>query len=364
MLNQLIWDSILETGKISKITEFPRKYDLSNSMDIKETGRPTLEQITEILDLVRGLDSETAVILPTGFLYNIDARTVRKNMKPIMLRRIYTKRKAIEEQITPIKLLKEKIEELRKAYLLNPESLLNDFAGINYRGIRDGKIKNYLLSDCIEAFQYAKKAAPLIQIKRYDTLENLLKSKASRNLSFKDKAEIRRELLKIRKRKIMVPEKARQIILTRQAERVAKVPSKSERGKFYTMKFRRLPVSFTSEDKEFYASWTDFYTEPSCNCADKSWFISYLRQNQIWHCVHEISAFRKAIAEDWNNKQPVKQPYIATSPFFKPSKQIIELYIKWKNQVFTKKNQYKHLAKVYEDNWILKDVVRGKVDLL
>jgi hypothetical protein len=70
------------------------------------------------------------------------------------------------------------------------------------------------------------------------------------------------------------------------------------------------------------------------------------------------------VAEDWKNKKPAKQPYIATSPFFKPSKEIIELYNKWKNQVFTKKeNHYGNLAKVYRDIWLMKDVIRNKVDL-
>lgn len=366
MLNQIVWDNILEASKFPRISEFSRRYDLSESMIINKTGKPSIEQTIDILDMVRNLDYETAVVLPEGFLYDIDARTVRKNVRPIMLRRIYTKTKAIEEQITPTKLIKEKIDKLQECYLLNSESLLEDFAGINYRGIRDGKIKNYLISDSIEGFQHAEKAGPLIHIKRYDTLENLLKSKASRKLSFEDKAKIRRELLKIRKRKIMVPEKARKIILTKQAERVVeKVPSRSEKGKYYNnIKFRKIPVSFIPDDKEFYASWTDFCTEPSCNCKDKVWFISYLKPGQIWHCVHEIAAFRKSIAEDWNEGKPAKQPYMATSPFFKPSKKTIELYTKWRNQVFTKKeNNYGNLAKVYRDIWLLKDVIRGKVDL-
>lgn len=365
MLEQEIWDRILEANKFPAISEFSRKLDLNESITIEESGKPNLEQTIEILDIVRNLDSETAVVLPEGFLYNVEARTVRKNVRPITLRRIKTKKEAIESEVTPVKLIKEKIKELQERYLSKPESLLDDYAGINYRGITDRKIKNYLVSDCIEGFLHAQTAKSLIQIKRYDTLEELLKDKKA--LPLEERAAIRRELLKIRKRKMMVPEKARKIILTKQAERVViRIPSRSEQGKYYTnIRFRRLPESFSDEDKEFYASWTDFYTEPSCNCEDKTWFISYLRPGQIWHCVHEIAAFRKAISEDWRGEHPIKQPYIATSPFFKPTKKAIEIYIKWRNQVFAKKgNQYRHLAKVYTDIWLLKEVIRKEIELL
>ncbi len=365
MENIEVWKKAIEENRLPGISKFKNKIELE--MNIYESGKPALEQIIDILNSIEKLDSETALLLPENFLYKINPRTIRKNARTISLRRIDTKQEAIEKEITPQKLITEKINEMRERFQKNPETLSEDYIGINYKGIRDKKIKNYLISDGIEGFLYYKKISPLIKIKRYDTLEELLRSKSSKEISFEDKASIKRELLKIRKRKMLVPEKAREIILTRQAERVVeKIPSRSELGKFYTnIKFRRLPLSFSEEDKEFYSAWTDFYAEPSCNCNDKTWFISYLRPNQIWHCVHEISAYRKAISEDWQNNQPIKQPYISASPFFKPSEQAIEFYLKLKNQVFAKKeNLYAHLAKAYIDIWLEKQVRRGKIELM
>lgn len=378
-----VWERIMAANRLPTITEFPIKKDLNEFMTIMETGKPTLEQTLDILDLVAELDHETALILPEGFLYRVDARTVRKNVKPIALRRITTKKEAIEQEITPEKLIKEKIEEMRNRYNRDNETLREDYAGISYRGITDRKIKNYLLSDAVGGYLYSKIASALIKINRYDTLESLLKSKEAKKFSDEEKAtitrmsraETRHELLKIRQRKMLteVPEKPRRIILTKQAERaVLTVPSTSEAGKFYgNIKFRKLPEVFPDDkypelNKEFHATWTDFYTEPSCNCDDKMWFITYLRPNQIWNCVHEIAAFRKAIAMDWQGNQPTTypNPYIATSPFFKPTEKAIDFYMKLRNQVFVKKEEYKHLAKVYLDIWLEKQVRRGKLELL
>lgn len=383
-MTENVWERILQPNKLPNITDFPNKIDLNDVMTIRESGKPTLEQIITILDEIEHLDNETALVLPEGFIYRVDARTVRKNVRPIALRRIRTKKEAIEQEITPEKLIKEKIEEMRARYLSNPETLRDDYAGISYKGITDRKIKNYLLSDAIEGYLHAKTAGVLIKINRYDTLESLLKSKEFKELSEEEratvtrltKAETRYEILKIRKRKMLteVPEKVRRIILTKQAERaVLMVPSTSKAGKFYeNIKFRKLPEAFPDDkypdlNKEFYASWTDFYTEPSCNCDDKMWFITYLRPNQIWNCVHEIAAFRKAIAMDWQGNQPITypNPYIATSPFFKPTQKAIDYYMKERNQLFVKKgDDYRHLAKVYLDIWLEKQLRRGKLELL
>ena len=362
------WERILNANKLPSISEFSTKIDLNESMTITRTGKPGLDQIIEILNLVNGLDEQTALVLPEGFLYRIDARTVRKNLRPLKLRRINTKHEAIEQKITPQKLINEKIEQMRRAYELNPESLCEDYAGINYRGITRRENKNYLFSDNVEGFLHSKIASTLIQVRRYDTLESLLRSKDSRRLSKEDRLSIRRELLKVRKRKMLTSEKARRIILTGNAERVVRVPSRSEYNKFYEIKFRRLPVSFSLNDKEFYATWTDLWTEPSCNCDEKKWYIKYvIDPKEIIHCVHEIAAFRKTLNDDWGRGTPITHPspFIATSPFFKPTQDYIDYYMRWKNQVFAKKgNSYEHLSKVYIDIWTEKQVRRGKIELL
>ncbi len=373
---QAVWNNILEASRFPRITEFSRRYDLNESMTISESGKPDLEQTIDILDMVRNLDSETAVVLPEGFLYNLNARTVRKNTRPIMLRRVYTKREALENQITPEKLIKEKIEEMRVCYQSRPETLKEDYVGINYLGFKSKESKVYLICDAIRGYLHAKNAGKLIEIRRFDTLESFLKGKKTRDKeTIQAKYAIRRELHKIKKRKMLteVPEKVRRNILTKQSERVVKrMPSTSEERKFYrNIKFRLLPQKFPDDkypelNKEFYIRWFDLKTEPSCNCEEKTWLINNIMPGVIWQCVHEITAFREFIERDWKNGKPATypDPYIATSPFFKPSKQTIEIYTKWRNQIFTKKeNHYGHLAKVYCDIWLLKDVVRGKVNL-
>ncbi|UZE94116.1 MAG: hypothetical protein IB618_00880 [Candidatus Pacearchaeota archaeon] len=380
-----VWDRIIDASKLPNISDFSTVYDMNENeeMEIKESGKPTLEQTVEILHLVAVLDSESAIILPNGFTYRVDARTVRKNVRPIMLKRIRTKREAIEQEITPSKLAREKIEKMRFRYQIKPETLREDYAGINFVGITDKKIKNYLISDAIEGYLHAKNASSLIEIQRWDTLESLLKErKYQERLSFQEKLALKRvtmrkEILKMGSRKktlTEVPEKPRRIILTREAVRVAKkVPSTSERGKFYKeIRFRRLPEVFPDNEypelnKEFYAAWTDFWIEPPCTCQDKTWFISYIRPNQVWYCIHEIAAFRKALSMDWQEGRPVTypDPYIATSPFLRLSQDYINYYMKWKKQVFIKKrNSYQHLAKVYLDIWPEKQVRRGKIELL
>jgi|AntAceMinimDraft_18_1070375.scaffolds.fasta_scaffold34450_1 hypothetical protein len=375
MENEIVWNKIIKSSRFPKIKEFPRKYDLSKIMNIRETGKPNLEQTIQILDLVRNLDYETAVILPEGFLYNVNARTVRKNVKPIMLRRIYTKHEAIENQITPEKLIKEKIEQMRTHYQLKPETLGEDYAGINYLGFKSKESKIYLISDAIRGYLHAKNAGELIEIKRFDTLESFLKNKKTNDKeTIQAKYAMRRELHKIKKRRMLTetPEKVRRNLLTKQSERIVKIPSTSEKGKFYrNIKFRLLPQKFPDDkypelNKEFYIRWFDLKTEPSCNCEEKTWLINNIMPGVIWQCFHEITAYRALINSDWKDGKPITHPdpYIATSPFFKPSPKTIDFYLKLRNQVFTKKeNHYGHLDKVYRDIWLLKDVVRGKIDL-
>lgn len=362
------WENILKANKLPSIKSFHKQIDLSQDMTIFDEGKPNLEQIITILDFIERLEQEDVLILPEGFLYNLNARTVRKNIQSLKLKRISTKHEAISQEITPQKLIKNEIEFLRSYFKKNPESLGKDYGGINYRGITDKKNKTYLISDAIEGYLHAKNAERLIQIKRYDTLEMLLKSKSAKSLSLQERAEIKRAILKIRNRKMMIPEKARQIILSGKAERIVKIPSTSEQDKFYEMRFRRLPVSYSEQNKEFYATWQDTWLEPCCNCKDKMWYIKYINvAGEIIHCIHEIAAYRALINADWKNWKPVTSPnpYIATSPFFKPSKKTIDFYMRLRNQVFaTKEGRHEHLAKIYIDSLIVKQASRGKFELM
>jgi len=363
------WEKILEANKQPSIKSFQYKIDLTQDMRILDSGKPNLEQIIIILDSIERLDQETALILPEGFLYEaINARTLRKNVQPLKLKRIKTKQEAINEEFTLQKSIKEKIESLRSDFKKNPESLREDYGSINYRGITDKKNKTYLISDAIEGYLHAKNAEPLIQIRKYDTLEELLKSKSAKSLSPQERAEIKRVILKIKNRKMMTPEKARKIILSGKAERIVKVPSTSEQGKFYEMRFRRLPVSYSEKDKEFYATWPDTWLEPGCHCGHKKGYIKYVNvAGEIFHCVHEIAAYRALINADWKKGKPITfpNPYVATSPFFKPSQKTMDFYMKLRNQIFvTKESRYEHLAKIYLDIWLEKEVRKGKIELV
>jgi hypothetical protein len=377
------WTRIINESKQPALDKFKNRNDLS-SQQIVQTGKPSLDQILLVLDsLQKNWDSETAIILPQRILYVVSPATVEKNIKPIMIRRIKTKKEAIIEKAAPEKLIREAFEELRQKFNKNPETLMEDYAFINYKGITDKKTKNYLISDAIKGYLHAKNSGSLIVIKRYDTLENFIETKDYKSLDIHDKRTVfdvsraikRKEIEKIRNRKMLtdMPEKVRNIILTKQSERIAvQVPSIKIVGKYHnSIKFRKLPQQFPDEkypelNNEFYATWTDFYAEPSCNCENKTWFINYVSPNQIRHCVHEISAYRAMIAQDWQNKQPTTfpNPFIAASPFFKPTKEAVDFYRKLKNHVFVKiGEEYIHLPKVYINTFLVKQHIRGKINL-
>jgi len=379
------WERIIKDSKKPSLEEFKNWRDLSD-LQIIETGKPNLDQILLILDSIQNCyDPQTAIILPERILYTISQRDVEKNVRPITLERIRTKKEAIERLITPEVLIREAFAKLRGKYLENPETLMMDYAFINYVGITDRKIKNYLVSDAIKGYLHAKNSGPLIIIRRYDTLENFIETKDFRSFDIHNKRVVfdlsravkRKEIEKIRRRKMLtdLPKKVREIILTKQSERVVlRIPSIEHFGEYQSsIKFRKLPQQFPDDkfpelNRQFHAVWTDFYTEPSCNCEDKTWFINYIAPNQIWFCVHEIAAYRKMVASDWQNGQPTTfpNPFIAASPFFKPKDEAIRNYYVLKNQVFVKNNdgQYYHLPEVYVSIWLEKQARRGKIDLL
>lgn len=421
------WENLMKKYKLPPITNFRFRIDLTeaDAMQIRESGKLSLEQLTIILDSIERLDENTSLVLPQKILYELDPKYVKKNCKRIMLKRIYSKKEAIENELTPQKLIKEKIYELREKYERDNSSLVKDnYAFINYRGITDKKTKNYLIVDAIEGYLLCNDANGLIKTKRYDTLEALLKLKHLQ-LPREERAFIRREIMKIRRRETLTEKERkragfiREIILNKQAVRIALVPSKHIKNLFYRMKFNKLPLKFNDGlipdlEKLYYATWTDLHIEPACNCEDKAYFINYINPGEIYHCVHEIAAFRKFIKEDWKDwtrrdesrregdesgneregktgeairaggvggtggadESYNKNPCIATSQFFKPSKQAIEYYLKLRNQVFVKKviqhgetwtsiyEHLEHLPKIYIELFLEKQVRRAKIELM
>jgi hypothetical protein len=369
------WRELKEKFKRPSKNAFRREIDLSDTQ-LEDTGKLTLEQLIYILDTIKRADEDEAIVLPSSIQYTLDPRYVLKNLERIELRRIKSKRKAIEEGAEPLKLIAEKIEELREKYLRDSKMLVEkEYGWINYRGIIDKKNKNFLASDAIEGYLLEKEAGNLIKVKRYDTLEQLLKNPS---LSQEERRRIAQEARKIKKRKtltqkeIETPGFIREEILNKQAERIVKVPSRSKIGTYYRIRFRKLPLKyndgkFSELDKLFLAQWTNLYTEPSCNCEEKMWFINYIKPGELYHCVHEIAAFRRCIRDDY--REHALPPYIATSQFFKPTQEAIEFYKKLRNQVFVKKvsydqNQnphfsYEHISKPYVESLLIKQVIRG-----
>jgi len=371
------WEQILAENKLPTITGFSNVRDLSEDVQIEDVGKLTLEQVCTILDHVDRLDEFSAIVLPKTVLYRVDARTVRKNVRQVELRRLRSKREAIQERATPEGLIKERLAELHTEYKKDPEKLLVDYGGINYRGITSRMNHNYSISDSIRGYLHAQLADDLIHVERYDRLESLLVGTMT-GVPASEKAAIRAVLLKIRNRATMtdklkkIPESARKIILTRQSERIVGVPSTSHQGFHPNIRFRRLPLAFPDDaypdlNKEYHASWTDVTTQPSCNCQDKTWFITYLKPGETWHCVHEIAAFRAMAQREWKAGKPTTSPdpYIAASPFFKPTQAAIDFYHRLRNQVFVNMGERsEHLPYVYIDLLLMKQAVRGKLKLL
>lgn len=381
-----LWDRIAEFTKLPSRENFSELIDLTE--DVQLENWPYEEKIKYILDRIGSLDSNAALFLPEQILFKVDARTVMKNSKQLKLRRIKSRKEAIENEITPEKLIKEKIEELQIKYQEGEEKLIRENYGwINFRGITDRKNKNYFIGDAIEAYLYWKEFGNFMNVKRYDTLESLLKEQR-REIPLEIRANIAKEIKKIRNRKTLT-EKEREhlgfirgLIIKKQAERIVEVPSRSKR-EYYSIKFRKLPLSFPDSitpelNKEFYGTWQDIVIE-SCPCAENKYFISYINPAEIWYCFHQIVAYRKMISLDWKKENDsyvpatYPNPYIACSPFFKPHKESIQFYEKCRKQVFVKKVGeedgrekvvYEHLPRVYATLFLMKQVIRGKVELL
>jgi hypothetical protein len=163
----MTWNAILEESRLPLLTQFGTRLDMTETQ-ISTPGALNLEQICTMLDAVSGLDEQTALILPGGFLYGIDARTVRKNLRVVQLRRFKSKREAIQSQSTPDQLIQERLEEMRKAYQSDQDKLRLDYGGINYRGITSNRTNNYSISDAIRGYLHAQLADDLIDVRRYD----------------------------------------------------------------------------------------------------------------------------------------------------------------------------------------------------
>ena len=165
-------------------------------------------------------------------------------------------------------------------------------------------------------------------------------------------------------------EKVRKIMMN-QAEVIATVPSLNERGlRYEDVKFRRVPVKFPDEgypafNNEFYSTWTDSYTEPSCNCPQKKG-INYVKAGQLWFCANEIAIMRRLIRMDHGPEGPTTgvNPFLAVSPFMHPTDTAIDHYHQLKRQVFVTDGVHaKHLDPIYASSLLEKSARAGYIEL-
>lgn len=358
------WKKLIEEYQSTKLKSYSEKINVSD-INIKTSGKPSESQIREIIERISLLNENQAIILPGDIMYQVDPKTVRKNMRRLSLRRIKTRKEAIDNKITPLILIQEKTDDLRRKKHI---SILQDYSGINFRSIsNDHTNKNYLVADAIEGYNLSIIGKELISIKRYDTLDSLIMRPKNQ-----EKGEIGKELKKIRPRKFFYEyeKKAREVILRKQSARIANVPSTSKHSYHKNIRFLLLPQTFSDNktpelNNEFYATWFNIKTNPSCNCSDKANLIDYIHPGEVSFCLHEIAGFRAMLAQDHTNPEINENPYIATAPFFKPTKEAINLHSKLKKQVFVKRapGKYTHLPKIYINSWLVKATIGNYVDL-
>lgn len=300
---QQIGDKIISTFSHGKIS------DLDEIKKISTEGRNFLEVILEIDDITR---EGAGVLLPSDFFIELNARTVRKYLQPLKLRRFKSKKQAIAERITPYALIREAREKIidEKYY-----------GGINWRGISDRKNKTFLLYSWLEGCELHEIAKPLIKVRRYDVPDEL------RELNQEERKKISDEISKLTKKRIDIEHE----IMQRGGVRTGAVPSRTERGKFYDdIRIDGLPVKFDGIKSDFhYATWFDISSRH--NCKDKQMFIAYARPREELFCSHDI-AFLIACHNQDNEYH--RNPYLVFTPFPTPNPTLTDANKRYRKMVF------------------------------
>jgi len=240
-------------------------------------------------------------LFPYDFFPKVAAREKRKRIVELKLNRTYTKTKkiAIEQAITPFKLIEHKIRDIREKYEENrfPYS----FKGISWR--YGEKNKFFYTIDLVEGYYLYFLGRNLIKCKEYFDKDLIIQTS-------QDFSRLREEY-SINRLKKDIEEIGG--ILT------GEVISRSEE-KFHKVHIWHVPL--VDRKNRGYGVWPDL--EKMCSCDVERWeetrYIGPKRQEIF--CAHTIAIYAYAFHKD----QYRYEQRIFLNPFPLPTKELREMY--------------------------------------
>jgi len=329
----LIWDKIIETFSPGKIR------DLDEIREVNVEGRGFLEVILEIDDITK---QGAGVLLPHDFFIELNARTVRKYLQPLKLRRFKSKKQAVAERTTPYSLIREAREKIMDEKY---------YGGISWRGISDRKNKTFLLYSWLEGYELYEIAKGIIKVRRYDTPEEL------KELKQEEREKMSEEISKLTKKRIDIEHE----IMRRGGVRVGAVPSRTEIEKLYDdVRMDGLPVKFKGvKSDSHYAVWFDIASRH--NCKDKQMFIAYVRPKEELFCAHDI-AFLMACHNRDNDYHT--NPFLVFTPFPAPNPTLADANRRYRKMVFKKaKGRRVPINKIDREGLLFCEIKATKIQL-
>lgn len=310
--NKSSWDGIMETFSPGRIRDFEKVEK------IETRRRDPLEVILEVDEITK---QGFGVALTSDIFTKLNARIRRKNLQPLKWRRISSKKQARSERIVPYDLFAEARENM---------VLRRYYGGTGWRGLSDNRNKNFLFYSWIEGWELANIAENLIIINRYDMPDALRKE------SHEKRTEIAKEISKLTQRKQGI-DLLKQNIMKKGGMRTGIVPSRTDRGEFYSMRVNGFPVKFVGVPSDaHYAVWFDMTSFHMCE--DKRMFLSYFRPREEFFCAHDIAFIartHKKEIDTYSEKLGLyPDPYLVFTPFVEPNPDLMDSNRGYSKQVF------------------------------
>jgi len=302
-----IFDKIIKNFSPGKI------WQLDHIKDIPAKQGDFINVISLVDDLTH---QGYGVCLPEEFFLDLNARTLRKYLKPLKWRRIKSKKQAIEEEITPFILMNEARQRINSNVY---------YGGTGWRGISIPENKEFLFYSWIEGWELALLGRNLFKIRRYDNPEALEQLE-----DIIEKAHISEEISKITKRRINLKEE----IMRKGGIRTGTTPSRTKKEFFYEdMRIDGLPVNFKKGRSDIFpAAWFNS-TFHYHNCKDKINFIDYVCPKTEVICAHDIAFATVNFLNDFDYHP---ESYMVFPIFPKPANQWFDANTIYRKMVFKK----------------------------
>jgi hypothetical protein len=282
-----------EPGKLAG-REKIRLEDIASSNNIDERDCKIFEELMNWKERYR----ENYLLFPYDFFPRVSAREKRKRIVELKLDRKYTKSKkiAIEQSITPFKLIKNEITETRERY--REERFPYSFKGISWRYRERNKL--FYTIDLVEGYYLYFLGKDFIKCKKYFDKDSVIQ----RGEDF----ERLREEYNINKLKKDMEEIGGIIS--------GEVISRSEK-KLYKVHIWHIPL--VDRKNRGFGVWLDL--EKMCGCDVERWERTrYIGPREQIFCAHTIALYAYAYQKDQEEQK------IFLNPFPMPTKELREIY--------------------------------------